>query len=345
MKTAFSTALGTKTSIDNVRVTVVLEDGTRGIGEVPTSFSFPDETIYTIRRVLREAGDDLAGSRADTYAEKIESFRGRFPRARMTISGLEVALFRAYLASRGKSEFAYWGGSKPSLESDITVPFSSDGPSIRKWLSDAVASGFTTFKCKVSGNVSEDAKFVLLVESALKDLLEKFHLRLDGNQGYTRASILEFTDKMEKMGIAVELFEQPLPKEDLEGLAYVRRRIPMPLILDESVPSVTSLWRALDCGACSGVNIKVAKSGISESRRIMEVARCEGLRLMVGCMMETMTGLSAAVYLACGTAAFDFIDLDSIYFLHHKKRYGDIGVEATGFRIEQYRNSRDGKTN
>jgi L-Ala-D/L-Glu epimerase len=334
LKTAFSTALGSKAFINNLSVTVVLDDGARGTGEVPTSFSVPDETVHVMRGVLREVATDLVGSPADAYEEKIEGFRGRFPRARMTVSGLEVALFRAHLASQGKSEFEYWGGLNRSLESDITVPFSSETSSVRRWLRKAILSGFRVFKCKVSGNLSEDKRFISLVQSILKDGPDGFTLRLDGNQGFTRESLLECADMLEKTGGAIELFEQPLPKEDLKGLAYVRERVSMPIILDESVFSVESLRRALDSGACSGVNIKMAKSGISESRRMIEIARREGIRLMVGCMMETMTGLSAAVYLACGTTAFDFVDLDSIYFLRHRKRYADISLEAPYFRIE-----------
>lgn len=334
LKTAFSTALGSKTFINNVIATVVLDDGTRGIGEVPTSFSAPQETIHAIKRVLRQLSRELIGMPIDDYVEKIEAFRRRFPHARMTVSGLEVALFRAHLASRMSSEFAYWGASKRSLESDITVPFSLDGGSISIWLRKAVASGFRIFKCKVSGILPEDIQFISLIHSILTDGSHSFGLRLDGNQGFSANSLLEFNDRLEKMGVAVELFEQPLRKEDLAGLAYVRERMPIPIILDESVFSCESLRRALDSGACSGVNIKVAKSGISESRRMIETARREGLRLMVGCMVETMTGLSAAVYLACGTDVFDFVDVDSVYFLHHKERYGDIRVEAPYFRVQ-----------
>ena len=231
-------------------------------------------------------------------------------------------------------ELVYWGGTTRSLESDITVPFSPDGDSIRNWLHKAVASGFRIFKCKVSGSLPEDLRFVALIDSILREGPNSFDLRLDGNQGFTVGSLLELNDRLEKMGVAVQLFEQPLPKEDLRGLNFVRERIRVPLILDESVFSVESLRRVLDSGACSGINVKVAKSGISESRRMIEMARREGMRLMVGCMMETMAGLSAAIYLACGKAAFDFVDLDSIYFLHHRRRYRDISVQAPYFRIE-----------
>jgi L-alanine-DL-glutamate epimerase-like enolase superfamily enzyme len=160
-------------------------------------------------------------------------------------------------------------------------------------------------------------------------------LRLDGNQGFTNNSAPALIDRLEKLGVTVELFEQPLPRDDLRGLASVRERISIPLIADESVFSTESLRRALEIGACSGINIKVAKSGISESRRMIEIAQREGIQLMIGCMMETMTGLSAAIYLAGGSKVFDFVDLDSVYFLHHRRRYGHVAVQPPVFAIEQ----------
>lgn len=335
LKTTFATALGSKSCINNVRVSVVLDDGTRGTGEVPTSFSVPDETVPRIRRVLHEAASYIRGFPIDTYPERIQGLRGRFSSARMAISGLEVALFRAYLRIRGESEFAYWGGATNQVESDITVPFSSDFNTLRLWLQRAISSGFSTFKCKASGDVTADCRFVSMIQSILKTAPNDARLRLDGNQGFTKDSAPAFIDGLQKLGVTVELFEQPLPKDDLRGLAYVRERVPLPIILDESVFSVESLKRAIESGACSGVNIKMAKSGISETRRMIEIAQREGIQLMIGCMMETMTGLSAAIYLAGGSKAFDFVDLDSVYFLRHRKRYGDVAVKPPVFRIEQ----------
>jgi len=337
LKTTFATALGSKSSIDNVLVTVVLDDGTCGSGEVPTSFSVPDETVYAIRSVLREAASSIRGLPIDVYPERIQELKGRFSGARMAISGLEVALFRAHLTIRGESEFAYWGGAENHVESDITVPFSSDVNTLRPWLERAISSGFRVFKCKVSGDLTADRHLISMIQSILKTATSDARLRLDGNQGFTESSASAFIDGIENLGVPVELFEQPLPKDDLRGLASLRERVPVPIILDESVFSVESLRRAIDSGACSGVNIKVAKSGISETRRMMEIAQREGVRLMIGCMMETMTGLSAAIHLAGGSKAFDFVDLDSVYFLHHRKRYGDVAVQPPVFSIEQPR--------
>jgi L-Ala-D/L-Glu epimerase len=79
--------------------------------------------------------------------------------------------------------------------------------------------------------------------------------------------------------------------------------------------------------------VKIAKSGIAESLEIVRLARAHGLKLMIGCMTETMVGLSAAIYCAAGSAAFDYVDLDGVHFLHHRNHYRNITIEGAKFII------------
>ncbi len=72
-----------------------------------------------------------------------------------------------------------------------------------------------------------------------------------------------------------------------------------------------------------------------ESAAILAIAKKHGLKLMIGCMTETMIGMSAAIYLAAGSDTFDYIDLDGIFLLYHKNRFRDISIQGTCFIIEQ----------
>jgi len=108
---------------------------------------------------------------------------------------------------------------------------------------------------------------------------------------------------------------------------------PVPIILDETIFSVEDLDRAISENLCNGVNIKIAKSGIAESLKIYRVAKKHGLKLMIGCMTETMVGLSAGIFFASGTDGFDYIDLDSIHFLHHKDCYNKIKIKGSNILI------------
>jgi L-alanine-DL-glutamate epimerase-like enolase superfamily enzyme len=333
LKTVFATALGRKGYLHNVLVSAMLEDGSVGTGEIPTSFSRKDETIAVIRGALEQIRAELKGVPIETYEERIRDLRRRFPHARMTISGLEVALFRAFLKSKGASEHQCFGARLNELETDITIPFVPDVASLTKWLDYALREGFRLFKIKVSGDVEEDKHFLSLTSGILARAEIPFRMRLDGNQGYAVTTFFRFADWIRTKGFPVDCFEQPLPKHDLEGLRTVRKAAILPIILDESVDTVSDVVRALDKEACDGVNIKIAKSGIAESLEITQLARANGLKLMIGCMTETMTGLSAGLRLASGTGLFDYVDLDSIFFLHHRNSYEGIRIRGPVFHF------------
>ncbi len=335
LRTTFSTALGRKQHIHSMLVTVVLDSGARGMGEVPTSFAFAGETIEAIAKTLARAAAGLKGKDIGSYEDYVSELRRRFPHRLMTISGLEVALFRASLQERGKSETAYWGNAATRITTDITIPFLTDRALLGRWLAFAIRKGFTTFKLKVSGELGQDKRVLSLLYDTLREKVAAFHVRLDGNQGFTRESFPAFLDYADRKGYAIELFEQPLPKDDLTGLAAVTAASPVPIMLDESVSSTADARRAADNGAGHGFNIKIAKSGIGESAAIVRLARRHNLQLMIGCMVETMCGLSAAVRMAAGTGAFAFIDLDSVHFLYGSNRYEGIETRGPDFILAQ----------
>jgi L-alanine-DL-glutamate epimerase-like enolase superfamily enzyme len=128
------------------------------------------------------------------------------------------------------------------------------------------------------------------------------------------------------VGSRIELFEQPLHKDDFSGSRELTPRSPVPVIVDEMVFNSGDCIRVIDENLAHGINIKVAKSGISTSAEILKLAKQAGLKLMIGCMTETFVGLSAAIFFAAGSAAFDYIDLDSIHFMDSSPPY-DCGIK------------------
>jgi L-alanine-DL-glutamate epimerase-like enolase superfamily enzyme len=89
----------------------------------------------------------------------------------------------------------------------------------------------------------------------------------------------------------------------------------MPVLADESVLTAADAVRIFEAEAADGVNIKVAKSGLLGALDIIHIAQRFKKQLAIGCMEESKLGLAASVRLACGTGAFDWIDLDSVFLL------------------------------
>jgi L-alanine-DL-glutamate epimerase-like enolase superfamily enzyme len=104
------------------------------------------------------------------------------------------------------------------------------------------------------------------------------------------------------------LIEQPVPKDDIAGLGYVQAHTDVPIVADETVRTLADVEQLAAAGVC-GINLKLMKvGGLSPCLRLLKRARKLGLRVMLGCMIETSLGVTAMAHLA-GLA--DWLDLDA----------------------------------
>jgi L-alanine-DL-glutamate epimerase-like enolase superfamily enzyme len=129
-------------------------------------------------------------------------------------------------------------------------------------------------------------------------------LVVDANCAWTVTQALQWIPALADLG--VEWIEQPLPEEDLDGLRRVREASTLPIFADEPVRTARDIPRLAAC--VDGVNIKVMKAGgLREALQMIAVARAHDLQVMLGCMVETSVGITAAAHLA---PLVDWADLD-----------------------------------
>ncbi len=129
-------------------------------------------------------------------------------------------------------------------------------------------------------------------------------LRVDGNEAWRPEEALRHIEWLAEQG--VELVEQPLPAADVEGAKWLRARSPLPLVADEAVLMAADVPRLVE--GYHGINVKLQKcGGIREALRLIETARSCGLKVMLGCMVETAVGIAAAAHLG---PLVDWLDLD-----------------------------------
>jgi len=134
-------------------------------------------------------------------------------------------------------------------------------------------------------------------------------IRVDANTAWSPAEAVRVLRRIEPLGI--ELVEQPVPREDLDGLRWVRERSGIPVFADESVHRAADVANLK--GRVDGVNLKLMKSGgLREMRRTIEAARALGMQVMLGSMVESSLALSAAAQLA---PLADYLDLDGHWLL------------------------------
>ncbi|MCC6549269.1 MAG: dipeptide epimerase [Ignavibacteriaceae bacterium] len=130
-------------------------------------------------------------------------------------------------------------------------------------------------------------------------------LCVDVNQGWKDKNFaLEMIHYCKEKGVV--FIEQPMPKEDLDGNAWLTERSPLPTIGDEAVQRLPDVMKAHK--VYSGINIKLMKStGLREAHKMLTLARALDMKVMLGCMTETSCAISAAAQLS---PMVDWADLD-----------------------------------
>jgi L-Ala-D/L-Glu epimerase len=168
-----------------------------------------------------------------------------------------------------------------------------------------VADRFLRLKLKLGARDGRDVDRVRAVRETTEAPLQ-----VDVNEYWTLDEALDSLPQLGELG--VEYCEQPLPAGDPGG-ACLKAASPIPIYVDEDCN------RLQDVAACAerahGINIKLAKSGgIREAVRMAHAARALGLRVMLGCMIESGLGIAAAAQVA---SLCDHVDLDGNLLLAH----------------------------
>jgi L-alanine-DL-glutamate epimerase-like enolase superfamily enzyme len=159
------------------------------------------------------------------------------------------------------------------------------------------AAAYAVLKVKMG---SDDDRAVL---EAVRDTTDK-PLRVDANEGWTLEGAESRLAWLAKLG--VEFVEQPMPADRLEDIRTLRKHSPLPFYADESVHNAADIPRL--AGAFDGINIKLMKcGGLQEALRMIAVARAHGMKVMLGCMIESSIAITAAAHLS---PLVDSADLD-----------------------------------
>jgi L-alanine-DL-glutamate epimerase-like enolase superfamily enzyme len=136
-------------------------------------------------------------------------------------------------------------------------------------------------------------------------------IRIDANEGWTAESALAILRELERFDI--EFCEQPIPAGTPERLRWIRERTSIPLVTDEDSKDAADL--AALAGCVDGINVKLVKcGGIRAALEMIHTARALGLKVMVGCMVESAILSTAAAHLS---PLVDWADLDGPFLVAH----------------------------
>jgi L-Ala-D/L-Glu epimerase len=232
-------------------------------------------------------------------------------------AAVEMAMLDIIGRARGMPLWRMWGiDPDASPRTSFTIGIDAPDYMVEK-ARRARTRGFDILKVKVGMDGDIDTCRRIIGETGCA-------LRVDANCAWTPDEAVLKGRQLADMG--VELIEQPIPPGDNAALRRVADEVSIPIIADESV--LTSRDAATLAGCADGVNVKLAKcGGLIEARRVIETARARGMKVMLGCMIESSIGITAAAHLA---PLVDFVDLDGNLLL---AKDPFRGVTAEGDRL------------
>ena len=308
----FTVSSYSRTTTPDVQVEIEY-DGVIGYGEA----SMPPYLGHTVESVcnflkkvnLEQFSDPFQMEDILTYVDGLSE--GDAPAK----AAVDIALHDLVGKLMGQPWWRIWG-LNPAKAPNTTFTIGIDTPDVVREKTLECADRFKILKVKVG--LDSDEQMIRTIRE-VTDL----PLAVDANQGWKdRSQALDEIFWLKENGVV--MVEQPMAVDRLDDIAWITERSPLPIFADESIQRLKDISGIK--GAFSGINIKLMKcTGMREAWKMVQYARAEGMKVMVGCMTETSCACSAAAQLS---PAVDFADLDGNLLISNDRFEGMTVVDG-----------------
>lgn len=272
-----------------------IRDGVTGHGEGAPIVRYQENAVDS-QRAAQSVQDLVTGADPWQFEKLLAEIFHRVQGQYAAKAALDIAIMDWIGQKLGVPLYRYFGldpGDAPVTTFSIGI----DTPEITRQ-KVREAEPFPVLKIKVGLDTDE------ATIAAVRSVTNK-PLRVDANEGWKDRE--EAVRKINWLaGQGVEFVEQPMPAAMLEEMRWVRERVHLPLIADESCQHASDIPKLV--GIFEGVNVKLDKSGgILEAFKMLQMARALGLKTMLGCMISSSVSVTAAAHLS---PLVDYADLD-----------------------------------
>ena len=285
------------TTADNVLVRVHTDAGLVGQAEAqPRPYTYGEtqvSIVHTVRDVLSELLVGVNPLDTEIVAERC----GRIAGNQVARGAVDLAVWDLVGQVLERPCHSLLGGFAPDVAAAYMVSF--DEPAAMAEDASAVHErfGVRTFKVKVGRAPELDVAATRAIRDALPDAV----LYVDANRGWSYDDALRAGDELIALG--VRAIEEPISVDDRAGRLRLAERWTVPLAGDESCISLAHVDRALEEGAVRSVSIKTARTGFTESRRILDLCLARSTPVVIGSQYEGAIGALATIAFAAAFAA------------------------------------------
>lgn len=288
----FTISKGTKTHQPTLIVELEFM-GTTGYGEAPaiSYYNIPVEKMIEDLERKKTFIEKFSYTDPERYWHYLHHL---LPQNPFLVCAIDIASWDLYGKLRNRKLYELWNGDiSNNPMTDFTIGI--DTP--ERMLQKMQEQPWPIYKVKVG-----TADDIAIVENLRKHTTAV--LRVDANAAWDLETALKLIPVLKELG--VEFVEQPLAKDNWEGMKVLYEKSVLPLIADESCVFESDVTKCQD--HFHGVNIKLTKcSGITPARRMIEQARKLGMKVMVGSMNESTVGSAAIAHLL---PFIDYVDMD-----------------------------------
>ncbi|MBX3009864.1 MAG: enolase [Caldilineaceae bacterium] len=284
---------GKSSALDEVRhvaVEVELSDGSLGIAEAPPRPTIYGETVYSILSIIEhELGPRLLQQPVDRVTARLEEIKNN-----QTAKGaLDMAIHEAMAQSRGLTLAEHLGAQDQPLQVSYILGI-GDRDTVLAEAERVFAQGVRVLKVKVGRDWAEDLARIHDLQAMFKGAMA---LYADANECLEAAEAATKLAQLREIGLLY--CEEPLPVELIRERVALRQQQALPVIADDSCFSLRDLQRELAMDTFDILNIKTARTGYTESRRMLDLAQAHGKTLMIGSQASASLGtLRTALFAA-----------------------------------------------
>jgi L-alanine-DL-glutamate epimerase-like enolase superfamily enzyme len=330
LHTPFVTALRRADAVETLVVEIVDADGRTGFGEAPQVWKVTGASLGGSEACVSEVlGPLLTGRDPDDLEARCRDVRRGVEGNRAAKAAVDVALHDLAARRLGVPLVRLLGGAALRVPTDVSLS-AGEADALAAAAKERVGEGFTVLKVKVGTDARGDLARVRAIRAAVGPAVR---IRLDANQGWTPREAVRVIRGLEDADLDIELVEQPVPRWDVDGLAWVSDRVDIPILADEAVFGVRDLVEVIRRRAADMVNVKLAKcGGLGPARTLLGLAEAHAMGTIVGSMMEGPIGVGAAASLVAAHGTTAVCDLDAAWWLAANPVLG--GLRYRGATVE-----------
>jgi L-alanine-DL-glutamate epimerase-like enolase superfamily enzyme len=331
LRRPYAIAFRTISHVDLFFIRLTAADGRVGLGSASPAEEVTDETAELCSEALDSRKLEwLEGQDVRHLAALCRRMRQPFydtPAARV---GVEMALYDLFAKRLDLPLVDLLGRAHDNLLTSVTIGIK---PSVEEALAEAsehVGRGFRCLKVKVGRSFEQEVE---LLKRMRESVGPRIQIRVDANRGYSVREAEQFWPVAQELNL--ELVEQPVRVRSFSEIRSLSPEYRQRVAADESLLDEEDALSLLQVPAACGIfNIKLMKcGGISSALTIAGFAETADVKLMWGCMDESVISISAALHAAYACPNTRFLDLDGSFDLPNDPARGGFVLDDGRLRL------------